>query len=193
MAVSITPVVPTMIPIDFGQIFFNGLNTSLPLIFKTLLAFWYVWPLFLAYGIYSFGHKIYHNHILSKAGMHEIDIMAPTDFELYITNLFSRLGYKSQHVGHTGDFGVDITAEREGKKIAIQAKRYGYKNKVGEDAVREAFAGINMYGCTKAMVVTNSFFTPKAIKLAKSDNVELWDRYALSNSIILANKLDTNH
>ena len=122
--------------------------------------------------------------------MREVDKMNGTDFEVFLTSLFSRLGYKAEHVGHTGDYGVDVVAEREGKKFAIQAKCYGFKGRAGEDAVREAFGGINIYNCTNAIVVTNRFFTPKAKQLAKSDNVELWDRYALAKAIILANKLN---
>ena len=35
------------------------------------------------------------------------------------------------------------------------------------------------YKSDRAMVITNSFFTPNAINLAKKCNVELWDRNTL--------------
>jgi restriction system protein len=114
--------------------------------------------------------------------------MSGTDFELFLTSLFAKLGYKTEHVGHTGDFGVDVVVEREGKRIAIQSKRYGPKNKAGEDAVREALAGIKMYNCSSAIVVTNSFYTPMAKKLARANSIELWDRNKLAESIMLSKR-----
>lgn len=181
-------VIPTPVPIDIYPALFKGVISSFPMIANILMATWYIWIIVPIIVGFRFVSALYHYHILSKAGIQEIDKMSGTDFELFLTSLFSRLGYKTEHVGHAGDYGVDVIAERDGTKIAIQAKKY--KDKVGEDAVREAFSGMNMYKCTKAIVVTNSFFTPMAKKLAKSDNVELWDRYDLAKSIMLANKLD---
>ena len=71
----------------------------------------------------------------------------------------------------SGDYGIDITAHKHGKKYAIQCKYYS--NPVGLSAVQEAVAGKNHYGCNAAMVVTNSTFTPAAERLAKENGVKL--------------------
>ena len=41
----------------------------------------------------------------------------------------------------------------------------------------------NHYNCDKALVITTSYFTNPAIRLAKSNNVELWDRSKLDKEI----------
>jgi len=45
--------------------------------------------------------------------------------------------------------------------------------------IQEAVASKGYYDCSKAMVVTNSFFTQQAIELARRNQVELWDRNKL--------------
>lgn len=71
----------------------------------------------------------------------------------------------------SGDYGVDITAHKNGRKYAIQCKCYSQP--VGLSAVQEAVAGKNHYGCNAAMVVTNSTFTAAAQQLAKENGVKL--------------------
>ena len=44
-------------------------------------------------------------------------------------------------------------------------------------------AAIKYYNADSAIVITNSYFTKSAIKLAKVNNVELWDRDKLINLI----------
>jgi restriction system protein len=71
---------------------------------------------------------------------------------------------------------------KDGHKIAVQAKRYS--KPVGVRAVQEALAAAGMYGCERALVVTNRSFTTQAIKLASANDVRLWDRDALVNAIL---------
>lgn len=66
--------------------------------------------------------------------------------------------------------------------VAIQAKRF--KRKVGIKAIQEAVAAKGYYDCSQAMVVTNSFYTLQAVKLAKANDVQLWDRNDLIKAIL---------
>lgn len=50
---------------------------------------------------------------------------------------------------------------------------------MGNTPIQEVYAGKNFYKCDIAVVMTNSFFTPKAIELAQSTGVLLWDRQKL--------------
>ena len=77
----------------------------------------------------------------------------------------------------SGDQGVDILARRKGERYAIQCKHYA--RPVGNRAVQEAFAGARYYGCDRAVVLTNSTFTPAAEELAESTGVLLWEGDAL--------------
>lgn len=72
----------------------------------------------------------------------------------------------------SGDQGVDVIAEKDGLKYAIQCKHYG--NAVPNKAIQEIYAGAKFYGCDVAVVMTNSTFTKSAIELAKGIGVKLW-------------------
>lgn len=94
------------------------------------------------------------------------------------------MGYFAHKTQSVGDQGVDVIAENEKEKIAIQAKRYNNAT-VGNKAIQEVVAGMKFYNCNKAMVVTNSSFTVQAVELARVNNVELWDRKKLMNTMSL--------
>jgi restriction system protein len=68
---------------------------------------------------------------------------------------------------------VDITATKGGVNYAFQCKRY--VSPVGVKAVQEVFAGSRKYGADRAVVVTNSTYTPNAKTLANDLGVTLWD------------------
>lgn len=105
---------------------------------------------------------------------HEIELMSGRDFELFIGNLFSSLGYINVMVTQSShDFGADIIAEKDGVKFAIQCKRYTAP--VGVSAVQEVIASKSLHDCHVACVLTNSTFTPAAKELAKKNLVILWD------------------
>ena len=89
-----------------------------------------------------------------------------------------------QRTRYVGDYGADLIVNKAGVKTVVQAKRYG--KAVGIKAVQEAVAAKGMYGCTEAMVVTNSTYTRAAIDLARANRVSLWDRDCLVKTILRA-------
>jgi restriction system protein len=128
--------------------------------------------------------KVYRFYRLSRAGIFTIDKMSGVDFEKRLGVMFKKLGYRVQYPGSRqgGDYGVDLIIEKNGRKTAVQAKRY--RRQVGEDAVREVVAGKNVYHCQHAMVVTNSRFTPMARHLAAANQVTLYPRYKLIDLLL---------
>lgn len=109
-----------------------------------------------------------------KSVIQQIDSMSGRQFEQFIADFFKKKGYLTTLTPETGDFGIDIIIENDYIKIGIQTKCY--IEKVSNSAVQEAVTGIRHYNLDKAMVVTNSYFLPSAITLAKDNNVILWDR-----------------
>lgn len=81
---------------------------------------------------------------------------------------------------HT-DYGADLVAEFNGQRTVVQAKRY--RHPVGLKPVQEVTGARAHYRAGRAMVVTNSSFTPQAVKLAHSTGVELWDRSRLAHEL----------
>lgn len=109
--------------------------------------------------------------------IYQIDTMTGIEFENLLKYHFSNLGYKVKTTPTSSDYGADLILKNDESKIVVQAKRY--KNKVGIKAVQEIIGAIGYYEADKGMVVTNSYFTTNAINLAKSNDIELWDRNKL--------------
>lgn len=107
--------------------------------------------------------------------------MSGKEFESFIATLFQKKGFKVLQTPLSGDFGIDVIIENSFIKIGIQTKCYN--DKVSNSAVQEAVTGIKHYNLDKAMVITNNYFQPSAIALAKDNNVILWDRDKLLQEI----------
>lgn len=118
--------------------------------------------------------KVSHN--ISELGKSGIE------FEHLIARLYGAMGYASKRVGGSGDQGADVIANKNGESVLIQAKCY--QGAVDNEAVQQAVAGIKHHGCTRAVVVTISYFTPGAIALAKSNSVELIDGELLKRKLL---------
>lgn len=93
------------------------------------------------------------------------------DYELYVEKYLQNLGYIVKRTPKTGDQGVDLIAEKNEDRKAIQCKYYS--KPVGNKAIQEVIAGANFYQCTSAAVVSNSSFTKSARQLAENSDIEL--------------------
>ena len=103
-----------------------------------------------------------------------IDRMCGHDFESFMKDVYTILGYKVEETKKSGDQGIDLIIKKHFKKIGVQLKRYS--KPVGNSAVQEAVAGKKFYKLDKVLVLTNTSFTKSAIELAKANKVELIDR-----------------
>ena len=102
------------------------------------------------------------------------------EFEAYVALVLEDNGFKHVEITKgSGDQGVDILAERNGKTYAVQCKNYA--GAVGNFAVQEAYAGAQFYGCDVAAVICPGTFTRGAKELAESTGVILWDGKRLSH------------
>ena len=105
----------------------------------------------------------------------DTDTMDGQVFENWCANILRNNGFSDvTTTPGSGDQGVDITAVKDGERYAFQCKRYN--SKLGNKPVQEVNTGKVIYGCTKAVVITNNYFTPGAIEAANAVGVELWDR-----------------
>ena len=110
-----------------------------------------------------------------SAWRHTVDQMDGFDFEYYCADLLASDGFVDVQVTKSsGDYGVDILAEKDGVTYAIQCKRYS--GLVGVKAVQEAYAGRDYYDRMVGAVLTNQYFTKPAMKAAKKLKILLWDR-----------------
>ena len=97
------------------------------------------------------------------------------EFEYYCADLLKNKGFLEVEVTKgSGDYGVDILAEKDGITYAIQCKCY--QTPVGVKAVQEAYAGRDYYDRMVGVVMTNQYFTSPAVDAARKLKILLWDR-----------------
>lgn len=105
------------------------------------------------------------------------------DFEVLCTQILAAKGYENVELTPTtGDYGVDIFAEKDGVRWAFQCKYYS--NPVGVRAVQEIYSGRDFYHCMVGVVMTNSRFTKNAVILANELNILLWDGKMLDKLLL---------
>ncbi|MDE7187026.1 MAG: restriction endonuclease [Lachnospiraceae bacterium] len=104
-----------------------------------------------------------------------MDEMEGHEFEYFCADLLDKQGFTEVEVTRgSGDFGVDILAEKDGVTYAVQCKRY--HGPVGVDAVLKTYAGRDYYGRMVGAVMTNQYFTSPAVEAAGKLRILLWDR-----------------
>lgn len=105
----------------------------------------------------------------------DLDHMEGHEFEYYCADLLKKKGFLEVEVTKgSGDYGVDILAEKDGITYAIQCKCYTAP--IGVKAVQEAYAGRDYYDRMVGAVLTNQYFTTPAVEAAKKLKILLWDR-----------------
>jgi len=105
----------------------------------------------------------------------DIDLMEGHDFEYFCADLLRKKGFQEVEVTKgSGDYGIDILAQKDGVTYGIQCKCY--TTPVGVKAVQEAYAGRDYYDCMVGVVLTNQYFTTPAVEVAKKLKIMLWDR-----------------
>jgi restriction endonuclease Mrr len=115
-----------------------------------------------------------HRHIEFQ----QLDNLSGLEFEQVLERMFRQLGFTVMRTKGSGDQGADLLVEHQGKRVAVQAKRY--RGRVGNSAVQELLGAIAYYSCHGGIVVATTGFTKSAKELAqKATTVELWPRERL--------------
>lgn len=95
--------------------------------------------------------------------MTAIDKMSGIEFETMLKHVFRKMGYKVEETPKSNDYGADLILTRHGKKTAVQ----------------QALSAQIFYDANESAVVTNSYFTNQAKKMALTGKVKLIDRDVL--------------
>lgn len=129
--------------------------------------------------------------INGSSTMTDFDSMTGPEFEQFCADILTKNTFTNVEITKgSHDQGIDILAEKEDIKYAIQCKCYS--SNIGNEAVQEAFAGKAFYDCHVAVVLTNRFFTSSAQALAIKNGVLLWDRSKLQKLINYATKRNSS-
>ena len=97
--------------------------------------------------------------------------MTPTEFETFCAEELRRAGWRAELTAQSRDQGVDVIAEKDGRRVVLQCKLY--TRPVGNKSVQEAAAGRAHERAHRGAVVTNSSYTPSAEQLAATNGILL--------------------
>ena len=102
--------------------------------------------------------------------------MDPYDFEQFVADVWTHLGWSTRVVGKPGDRGIDVIATDEDSKQLIQAKRYGPNTTVGSPEVQQ-YASLRLQedAVDTVTIVTTGEFSRQAEDLAPDLDVVLVD------------------
>ena len=93
-------------------------------------------------------------------------------FEHELAAVLRKANYTAEVTPGSGDDGVDIWAEKDGDRIAIQCKRY--RGAVGPSVVRELYGVLMHLEADRGIVATTGYFTEGAIGFVEDKPIELW-------------------
>ena len=141
---------------------------------------------FIAFLVWLALKKSKRNRLLNLT-LDNLKAMSPKEFEYTTAEILRRLGYNDVKViGRSGDLGVDILAYKDGKKVAVQCKKY-IKKKVSSPEI-QLFIGmmITEYKADKGLYVTTSYYTKDAYHLAMKhkDKLEIWTGKTLAGILL---------
>lgn len=117
-----------------------------------------------------------------KSELSKIDLMDGHTFEHWCADILQKNGFDGVEVTPgSGDQGVDVLAQKDGIKYAIQCKCYS--SDLGNTPIQEVNAGKTIYHCHIGVVMTNRYFTAGAKEAAEATGVLLWDRNKIKELI----------
>jgi len=102
--------------------------------------------------------------------------MDPYDFETFVADVWTQLGWSTRVVGEPGDRGIDVIATDGESKQLIQAKRYGPNTVVGSPEVQQ-YASLRLQedAVDTVTIVTTGEFSRQAEDMAPDLDVTLVD------------------
>lgn len=124
--------------------------------------------------------KAIYRAYLSRIDIQKIDAIDGWEFEELIEQIFAIMGFKITRTPKTKDYGADLIIKYKKLTFAVQCKLY-YKHNVGNSAIQEIATAREYYQTDGAIVITNSYYSKPATKLANTVGVQLLDRMSLIN------------
>jgi restriction system protein len=137
----------------------------------------YILPILFTVGaLVSFVHQRRGQELLVSAeDASAIADMSWQDFELFISEVFKRQGFRVLHTGSDGpDGGVDLVLLKGTEKHLVQCKHWR-ASKVGVTTVRELYGVMTAQRATGGYVVTSGQFTEDAREFAAGRHLFLVD------------------
>lgn len=95
------------------------------------------------------------------------------EFEELVGSLYRTLGYETAVTQQTADLGIDVWAEDDDERVAVQAKRYKRGNTVGRETLQKLASTLAKGDADRVVVVTTSTFARTAEEYAADFGPEI--------------------
>ena len=104
-----------------------------------------------------------------------LELLAPTDFERLISDLFRERGYHVLAVTPGSDLGADLVLkdEKDGKRVLVEVKKLSRSSRISVETVRKLQGAVSREGASAGLVVSTSGSTAAAFALAAGGPIVL--------------------
>ena len=100
--------------------------------------------------------------------------MTPEEYEHLVAEVLRSEGWDAHVTPYVRDYGLDVVAERDGRRLGVQAKMYGGANRsISVETVMLTYAAAAYADCGEAMIVTDSRVLDDARQVADKLRVAL--------------------
>lgn len=105
-------------------------------------------------------------------------------FEDEIRQLTEHFGYSSYRTPGSGDHGVDVICEKQGRKVVVQVKLHT-SSRVGNGDILKLLGGKSVHHASEALFITTGDLTRKAKEACEQAKVVYYDRSRLRERLVL--------
>lgn len=110
----------------------------------------------------------------------------PTDFEVYVADLYYVLGYQTQVTPKSNDGGKDVILKKGGRTFYAEVKLYRTSNLISREKIQKLHSAVIDGRVDGGIFVTTSDFTNKAVEYALRNKIELVNGERLADLISTA-------
>lgn len=101
-------------------------------------------------------------------------MLTPSQYESRVAQYYEARGYRTQVTSLSNDYGLDVLAENETERLAIQAKLYGRTSRqVNRQMMMELHGVKDYFDCDRAVMATDGVVRQDAREVADKLNIEI--------------------
>lgn len=101
-------------------------------------------------------------------------MITPSAYEKLVAKHFHGLGYSTTVTNLSNDYGLDVLAENDLERIAIQVKLYGHTSRqINRQMIMELHGVKDYFDCNRAVLATDGVVRPDAREVADKLNIEV--------------------
>jgi restriction system protein len=104
----------------------------------------------------------------------DLQRLSPAQFEEWCAHRLREQGFVVSVVGGQGDHGIDLIAERDGIRTAVQCKRWFGVRSVGEPQIRDLLGAMQHERAANGLVLTTGRYSDAAVKWVQGKPIRLW-------------------